>query len=207
MSKQKSNKKFKLNPIAVAALVLCALVAVYCVTTAWITGSAPLNPIRFAQLQDFTYNIEVSKDSGASFSTQTEVLTYKSSELSDLNNLQVRIQQVGSGVAYIRVRISHEWLVTESDGSTTRLQGGQHLPFVLADGVYDNRDVDGYIYIPTILSDGETYSIIEGFDSASVDFSPLAERSDVQLNIDIQVGAVQFNRYRQIWGVDHLPWR
>ncbi|MBQ8027603.1 MAG: hypothetical protein IJ261_05750, partial [Clostridia bacterium] len=57
-SKEKKNKKFRLNPLAIVALVICALAVVYTATTAWLTGE-PLNPIRFTTLEDFDYKLNV----------------------------------------------------------------------------------------------------------------------------------------------------
>lgn len=207
MSKVKTNKKFRLNPIVVVALVLCALIAVYCGTTAWITGGAPVNPLRFVQLQDFDYVVEYSTDS-VNWSPVNGTIDFDYSEMSSLKNLQVRIKQVGNGVAFARVRIIHEWTTENNEGNTVRLQSQQNLPFIIdTSEFYDNRAVDGYVYHVGDFEENIYYSVIKGFDVASFDSSALSAYTDLTLTINITVDAVQFNRYQQFWGIENLPWR
>lgn len=214
MSKTKSTKKYKLNPLAVVALVLCALIAVYCGTTAWLTSGTPLNPLRLTSLQDFVYSIEVSTNGGENWAPQSGVLEFKVDSNGNLVNkndntkkvsdYSFRAVQEGNGVAFTRVRISQEWV--KSDG--TRLQGEYNLPFELAtnDKLFDNRFNDGFVYYKgafPLSNDGVV--IFSGFDTANFDTSAIP--ADVTLRIDVTVDAVQFNRYQQFWGIDALPWR
>lgn len=212
MSKTKSTKKHKLNPLAVVALVLCALIAVYCGTTAWLTSGTPLNPLRLTSLQDFVYNIYVKTSSDTDWSLQTAPLEFtlnNSGELvtssgKKLSDYSFKAVQTGNGVAFTRVRISQEWIA--SDG--TRLQGEYNLPFIVAesDKLFDNRFNDGYVYYKgafPLSNDGVV--VFSGFDTANFDTSAIP--SDVTLRIDVTVDAVQFNRYQQFWGIDALPWR
>lgn len=211
MSKTKQNKKFKLNPIAVAVLVLCALVAVYCGTTAWITSGAPVNPLRLVQLQDFDYVIEYSTDSATSWQTDDDgVIELSYTDISSLESFRVRVTQKGSGVAFARIKLTHEWKIMQDDGSTieTRLQSEQNLPFTVnKTAFYDNRDVDGYIYHKGDFDEDEPYIAVTGFDSSAFDSSALSSYSNLKLTVNVRVDAVQFNRYSQIWGIDELPWR
>ncbi|MBR2956639.1 MAG: hypothetical protein IKL41_05995 [Clostridia bacterium] len=204
MSKTKSTKKYKLNPLAVVALVLCALIAVYCGTTAWLTSGVPLNPLRLTSLQDFVYSIEVSTNGGETWAPKSEVLTFAKEDIGNLANVCFRVKQAGNGVAFTRVRISQEWVT--SDGK--RLQGEYNLPFIVAenDKLFDNRFTDGFVYYKGAfpISD-EGVEIFSGFDFANFDTSAIP--SGVTLRIDVTVDAVQFNRYQQFWGIDALPWR
>lgn len=212
MSKTKSTKKYKLNPLAVVALVLCALIAVYCGTTAWLTSGAPLNPLRLTSLEDFVYNIYVKTPSDTDWSQQTEPLEFTlntSGELvtssgKKLSDYSFKAVQSGNGVAFTRVRISQEWV--KADG--TRLQGEYNLPFIVAENnkLFDNRFNDGFVYYAGAfpLSD-DGVEVFSGFDTSNFDTSAIP--SDVTLRIDITVDAVQFNRYQQFWGIDTLPWR
>ncbi len=201
MSKKANKKNKKLNPVAIAALVLCALIVVYCGTTAWITGGTPLNPARFIQLQDFDYAIAVT---GATVN-QGEGIVFNEDNISSISDVRVGITQKGNGVAYMRVKISQEWLLT--DGS--RLQSELNLPFELSDDFYDNRSVDGYIYYKGTMVPGQEYQLITGFDEASFDATAFDNDAykGLQLKVDVLVDAVQFNRYEAIWGLDSLPWR
>ena len=204
MSESRKTKKFKLNPFVVIALVLCAVIALYCGTTAWITSGAPVNPLRFLQLQDFEYTIEVSTDNGATWSEETDAITFSADEINNLQNIQVRITQNGNGIAFARVRMSHEWKL--ADGS--RLQSELNLPFLVnEEDFYDNRDADGYVYFMGDYPIGEAQVVFSGFDATSFDPSAVTAYDGVTLSLDVTVDAVQFNRYEQLWGIDTLPWR
>ncbi len=217
MSKKntKQNKKRRLNPLVIVALVICALAVIYSATTAWLTSSIP-NPIRFTQLEDFDYQMNVYFDGGnvvvSNFDCDSESIDPISVNYSDpsaanyVGKLRVEIKQTGSGVAYTRVRVSHEWL----NSVTGRLQGDSYLPFTVnTEEFVDKRDSDGYIYFDgTMPANGDYMSVINGFDSAAFDASTVSSLSgETQLLINVSVDAVQFNRYQQIWGMDTIPWR
>ncbi len=228
MSKKntKQNKKFKLNPFAVVALVICALAVIYTATTAWLTGE-PLNPIRFTTLQDFDYKMNVyflqdngdkvyvirdSVDQGVYASSSGAILLdYSDSSAENYaGRLRAEIKQIGNGVAFSRVRISHELLYTPSEGADpTRLQGDPNLPYTINAGEFsDNRMSDGYLYHKGILDEGDGYiEVIQGFDGANFDTSGIsALNGTVELSVNITVDAVQFNRYQQFWGMSSRPW-
>lgn len=196
MAKSQKTKKFKLNPLAVVALVLCALIAVYCGTTAWLSGGAPVNPIRFFALEDFEYSISVNGSTDS-----TGVVTFNKDSIADLGNLEVSITQAGSGIAYTRVRITHEW--KDKDGN--RLQSSSELPLIINEeaGLFDNTASDGYIYYEGVFPVNEAVEIISGVDMTSLDTSSMG---DATLSVNVTVDAVQFNRYQQLWKIDELPW-
>ncbi|MBQ3498379.1 MAG: hypothetical protein IJA87_04535 [Clostridia bacterium] len=228
MSKKavKNNKKFKLNPFAVVALVICALAVIYTATTAWLTGE-PLNPIRFTTLEDFDYKMNVyflqddgtkiyviqdSEDKGVYTSLSGAIeLNYSDSAAPNyVSRLRAEIKQLGNGVAFSRVRVSHEWLYIPS-GSTeeTRLQGDVNLPYTINNDEFaDSRMTDGYLYHKGILDEGDGYiEVINGFDVANFDASAITALSgSVELSVNVTVDAVQFNRYQQFWGMTSRPW-
>lgn len=205
----KQNKKFRLNPFAAVALAVCALVVVYTATTAWLTGE-PINPISFTKLDDFNYETRVYflQDDG----TEVEVTSGSAVEVdySDptaqnyVSKLRVEVKHIGDGVAFSRVRVSHEWLA--EDGG--RLQGDAYLPFkVNSDEFTDARDTDGYIYHKGALNESDgTVNVIDSFDVASFDHSAVISLGNVKLFVNVSVDAVQFNRYKQIWGINSRPW-
>ncbi|MBQ3602294.1 MAG: hypothetical protein IJA02_00475 [Clostridia bacterium] len=213
MSKTKTTKKFKLNPLAIVALVLCALVAVYCGTTAWITSGAPINPWHLTQLDDFHFTVTPSSSNGV----LTYTFTKNNVDISQLSGLSFTVEKTGNGVPFVRFRVSHEWTAVDANGDTVRLQGEYNLPFKLGtDGkLYDNRSADGFVYYAGSFPTGEDekVEVFSGFDTASFDMSAISVALDagtyqsVTLKIDFTVDAVQFNRYRQVWGMNTLPWR
>lgn len=217
MSKKntKQNKKRRLNPFVIVALVLCALVVIYSSTTAWLTNSIP-NPIRFTQLEDFNYQVKIYFEGGETVATDFDVdsaainpieVNYTDSSAANyVGKLRVEIRQLGSGVAYSRVRVSHEWINSVSG----RLQSDSYLPYTLnTDSFVDKRDSDGYAYFDGSMSESDGYvAVISGFDSAKFDSSNVSALSGTtQLLINVSVDAVQFNRYQQIWGMNTIPWR
>ena len=233
MSKKtvKKNKKFKLNPFAVVALVVCAVAVIYTATTAWLTGE-PLNPIRFTTLQDFDYKMNVyflqddgtkvyviqdSVDKGGyTSSTGAIKLDYTNSSAPNyVSKLRAEIKQLGNGVSFSRVKVSHEWLHTlpkenpEQKPVETRLQGDVNLPYTInTDEFVDKRMSDGYIYHEGALEEGDGYvEVINGFDGANFDASAISALSGtVELSLNITVDAVQFNRCQQFWGTGSRPW-
>ncbi len=206
MSKTKKTKKFKLNPIAIIALVLCAVVAVYCGTTAWITSGAPINPLRFVQLQDFDYVVEYSTDS-STWTVINGTVDLDYDDVSSLENIKIRVTQNGSGVAFARLRLVHEWKITNGN-TVSRLQSEQNLPFKINSAeFYDNRSADGFVYHIGDFDENEPSVVVDGFDSSSFDDSALSSYSNLTLTLNVTVDAVQFNRYSQIWKIDALPWR
>ena len=210
----KQNKKRRFNPIVIVALVICALAVIYSATTAWLTSSIP-NPIRFTKLEDFDYQMNVYFEGGdtvvTDFDCYSAAINPISVNYTDPNasnyvgKLRVEIKQVGSGVAYTRVRVTHEWI----NSSSGRLQGDSYLPYTVADNFVDKRDSDGYVYFNgTMPANSEYISVIDGFDSAAFDASTVSSlRGETNLLINVSVDAVQFNRYQQIWGMDTIPWR
>lgn len=211
----KKSNKFRLKPISVIALVLCAVIAVYCGTTAWLTGTV-LSPVRYASLEDFTYNTSVSFSSAAIIEddvptasgigyidsvTKSIIVSTNPADTNYVGNLRFSIRQVGSGVAFVRVKITHEWYNTTQH---YRVQDNLNLPFeITEDDFADKREADGYIYSKGAFKPGRAYAVVSGFDAADFDTSGSA---DYQLRINITVDAVQFNRYQQLWGMSKRPW-
>ena len=216
----KHNKKRRLNPLVFVALVICALAVIYSATGAWLTNSIP-NPIRFTTLEDFDYQMNVyfvGEDNITPAKMVAENYNCKSGALDpievDFSNpsatdyvgkLRVAIKQVGSGVAYTRVRISHEWVNSISG----RLQGDSYLPYTVAGSFVDKRDSDSYVYFNGAMPANGDYTVVfNNFDAASFDVSTVSALSgETKLLINVSVDAVQFNRYQQIWGMDTIPWR
>ena len=220
----KKIKNRKLNPLAVIALAICALAVIYSATTAWLTGE-PLNPIRFTTLEDFEYSMNVYflqddgsktyvvQDFKAGDASSVGAISLDFSDASAENyisKLRVEVKQYGDGVAFSRVKISHEYLYT-APGATepTRLQGVSYLPYTInTDEYMDQRDSDGYIYHIGVMSENDGYLVVvNGFDSANFDASSISGLSGtVELSLNVSVDAVQFNRYQQFWGISSRPW-
>ena len=97
--------------------------------------------------------------------------------------------------------MSVQW--TMPDGTVTQ---NTVLPYSFSDNWYDNRSNDYYVYC---TQDSELFnsydkSIITGFDSKKFEASTLTETATPKIAITAE--SVQINRYKQIWGIDSLPW-
>lgn len=214
----KKSNKFRLKPIAVAALVLCAVIAVYCGTTAWLTGTV-LSPVRYAAIEDFNYTVSVSflstaiiqddvpTAAGSSYIdslTNSIIVSTNPTDPNYVGNLRFSIKQTGSGVAFVRVKLTHEWYHTV-DGY--RVQDNLNLPFIISEEneerFADKREADGYIYSVGALKPDTDYTVIDSFDAADFDTSG---SEGFRLGVNITVDAVQFNRYQQLWNMSMRPW-
>ena len=122
----------------------------------------------------------------------------------------MEIKQLGSGVAFSRVKVSHEWLHTPSEGAEqTRLQGDVNLPYTInLDKFTDKHMSDGYLYHKGVLDEDDGYiEVVQGFDGANFDASAIsALNGTVELSVNVTVDAVQFNRCQQFWGTGTRPW-
>ncbi len=209
-----ASRKLKKPLIAVLA-ALAVIVAVYSLTTAWITGT-PINPIRFMNLDDFSAEQDVYFFNG---SVRTEITGYQdtngaitvslnSADTNYIGNLRANVNFSGSGIAFMRVKMLAEW----SSGASV-MQADTALPFVIDDDAdtgntnkwYDNRENDYCVYYTSAPS-ASTISVIRGFDADGLDMETLSSMS-LTVKLAFRVDAVQFNRYKQIWEMDSLPWR
>lgn len=122
-----------------------------------------------------------------------------------INNFRVNINYTGDGAAYLRVKMVHEYSV---NGVST--QHPANVPYATAADWYDNRGNDYCYYYEKEVdadSNGEikTLNFITGLDDKNGEFANLAD--NVVIKVAVETDMVQINRYPQIWGIDHLPWK
>ncbi|WP_130861033.1 hypothetical protein [Bacilliculturomica massiliensis] len=137
-----------------------------------------------------------------------------------LGDLKYVVNYEGISPALVRVRILEQWVDRKTDSildapfTSYRIQG---------DGWYDNRANDYCYYYKTpvgpslVTSAAVTVSgsaavgvkaqkqqlvLFDGVDMDSVQGSD----ANTEFTLIIQVEAVQPNRYRQFWNMEHLPW-
>lgn len=134
-----------------------------------------------------------------------------------IENLRTDVKYAGYGVGLIRVKVVEEW--SQTSGSTkTVLPYTINMPYTI-DSPYgastgnqkqwfDNRENDHCFYyatpVYTATSSTVTIPLITDFDANEIDLGAIA--SSAELNIAIEVDAVQVNRYPQYWGINALPW-
>lgn len=120
-----------------------------------------------------------------------------------IGKLKVIVKRSGSACC-LRVKTAFEWQL--ADGSVSSFT--TNIPFVFNDDWYDNRSTDYCVYYKGEDSSGkataETLYLIKSFDESKFDVSGIASGTSVK--VLIEVDAVQFNRYPQLWKIDKLPW-
>lgn len=120
-----------------------------------------------------------------------------------IGKLRVTVRRSGSACC-LRVKTAFEW--QSSDGAVA--QFSTNIPYIFGDEWYDNRSVDYRVYYMGGDRSGkavnEAFSLINGFDESKFDASGFEEGASVK--VLVEVDAVQFNRYPQLWNIEKLPW-
>lgn len=198
-------KKIKIKYIAVS--VICIIFsALIGVTMAKYIFSKDGTPV--TELGDFTitYSItpsDITKDS----EEQTYTMTYE-----EYKNFTLDVKYTGKGSAFMRVRVVEELYGENDDGDLEKI-----VPSTLSEytfgvdptdtesgGVFDNRSVDGYMYIKklfTVDDNGQIFHIITKSQKDQTHDDIEAKTVKIHITID----TVQFNRYRELWNIDSLP--
>lgn len=132
------------------------------------------------------------------------VLSLNKDDDNYIGKLRVTVSRSGAKCC-LRVRMGLEWQL--ADGTVA--QYSTNVPYIFYDKWYDNRSVDYCVYYQgDDLSGKATYddrSLIKGFDESKFDVSGFED--GVTVKALIEVDAVQFNRYPQLWNIDKLPWK
>lgn len=136
-----------------------------------------------------------------------------------LGKLKYKVSYEGISPAYIRVRILEQWV----DNKTDTILDAPFTDYQLqGDQWYDNRANDYCYYLkepagPTVVTSSALTTsgspigistekreivLFDGVDMSGVQGSD----SSTKLTLIIQVEAVQPNRYREFWNMEHLPW-
>ena len=223
MNKKKDDgrKKFRLRPWIIAALAVLLVVAVYSGTSAWLTGSV-ISFTRFAKIEDFEFSVTATLVDPTNGTVSTPaideftgayLLSTQPGDSNYIGNLRVSIRQDGAGVAFVRVKLTHDFRSTSVTGSSvdtvTHFPGNVGLPYVVNNSFADKTGEDAYYYYRGAFpADSEVNFINSGFSSSDFDYSAdvLTSGTNTRLLVNISVDAVQFNRVTQIWGTTRRPW-
>lgn len=192
----------------IAAVIICAVavLAIVAGSLAWYTSTNSLSVA--GNLLGFkTYaSVSFEDQNGKMHTAQTDenglyTMSLNPSDLNYIGNLRVFVIHKGYAKSYVRVKLSVQW--TMPDGTVTQ---NTVLPYSFDDNWYDNRSSDYYVYCTQDSGLFNSYdkSIITGFDSEKFESLTLTETATPKIAITAE--SVQINRYRQIWGIDSLPW-
>lgn len=118
-----------------------------------------------------------------------------------IGNFRLNVIQKGHAQYYVRVKMNVQW--TMPDGTVAQ---NITLPFRFDEKWFDNRAEDYCVYYTetTGLFENFDKSIITGFDEAEFVKSSLTESAVPKISVTVE--SVQINRYKQVWGIDKLPW-
>ncbi len=122
-----------------------------------------------------------------------------------IGKFRVNVKYKGDGAAYLRVKMVHEYSV---NGVST--QHPANVPYKTSEDWYDNRGNDYcYYYKNEVDADDNTsentLNFITGLNDTNGEISDIAD--GVVIKVAVETDMVQINRYPQIWGIDHLPWK
>ncbi len=197
------DKKFRL-----ITMLLVTVVIVTGFSFAWFIGRTEYD--RILSLSNFQAEPVCSFEGSATIDSQYKdgkliILSTDPEAPNYIGNFRVDVKYKGDGAAYLRVKMVHEYSV--NDVST---QHPANVPYATSDDWYDNRGNDYcYYYKNEVDADDNTsertLKFITGLNDTAGDISSIAD--GVVIKVAVETDMVQINRYPQIWGIDHLPWK
>lgn len=125
------------------------------------------------------------------------------------NTLELDSVYTGEGRCYYRVKIIESWIMV--DGANSTIIPHSLSEYDLNSNFYDNRSYDGWIYCKEAIdgdSDDELKSLnVLSVSSGGIDAPDLLDDdASNYVEIAVEVEAVQWNRAKEIWGLNKLPW-
>lgn len=204
MSKKISRKAL------VAIVAIIAVIAVVGSTLAWfVTQSSVMQKYSISGI-DASAEVTFSANGSAVNADKYKdgdglyLLSLNAADENYIGNFRVTVNHSGSKCC-LRVKTVYEW--TLADGTVSQYTA--QIPYIFGENWYDNRSADYCVYYQGNDLSGKlsesTVSLISGFDDAAFDAS--AFESGTSVRALIEVDAVQFNRYPQIWNIEKLPWK
>lgn len=197
------DKKFRL-----ITMLLVTVIIVTGFSFAWFIGRTEYN--RILSLSNFQAEPICSFEGADSIDSQYKdgnliILSTEPEAPNYIGNFRVNVKYKGDGAAYLRVKMVHEYSV---NGVST--QHPAKVPYATSDDWYDNRGNDYcYYYKNEVDADDntseKTLEFITGLNDTEGDISGVAD--GVVIKVAVETDMVQINRYPQIWGIDHLPWK
>ena len=197
------DKKFRL-----ITMLLVTVIIVTGFSFAWFIGRTEYN--RILSLSNFQAEPICSFEGADSIDSQYKdgnliILSTEPEAPNYIGNFRVNVKYKGDGAAYLRVKMVHEYSV---NGVST--QHPANVPYATSADWYDNRGNDYcYYYKKEVDADDntseKTLEFITGLNDTEGDISGVAD--GVVIKVAVETDMVQINRYPQIWGIDHLPWK
>ena len=197
------DKKFRL-----ITMLLVTVIIVTGFSFAWFIGRTEYN--RILSLSNFQAEPICSFEGADSIDSQYKdgnliILSTEPEAPNYIGKFRVNVKYKGDGAAYLRVKMVHEYSV---NGVST--QHPANVPYATSADWYDNRGNDYcYYYKNEVDADDntseKTLEFITGLNDTEGDISGVAD--GVVIKVAVETDMVQINRYPQIWGIDHLPWK
>ena len=203
------NKKFRL-----IAVMLVTVLIVAGFSYAWFI-------MRTTDLTDFPFfvsNFQAEAEctlAGADISDYTDEnglieLSVIENDKNYIGNFRVKVNYVGDGAGYLRVKMVHKFT---TGGTDEAVQHPALVPYSVAtEEWYDHRSNDYcYYYMDKLDADsnenGSSIDLITGLEDGSDETIEGFRDADVHIKVAVEADMVQINRYPQIWGISNLPWK
>lgn len=219
---EKANRHTKLSQKKVF-LIACSCVLLISVVLTW--SSYTQSKYRYShdqdgsdELQTFYAAATIFDDSNNEIPIIEEVVNgrtkrYFQIPADDFDNLNVVLKYKGEAKNYLRMRIDISWLRTNQDDATKYDLILHELPtyeWANPDEMYDNREIDNWIYFKEPLGeDNEEHTIsVINLTHAHEDVHDPVEVGDKAdyARIYITLDCVQYNRATELWNLAKLPW-
>lgn len=162
-------------------------------------------------LADFNVNFTLS------YGSEPDIHSYSAEDLvqsngllrmsiNDYSTMKLTINHNGQGWSYLRFKVVESWQHTDSNGKDI-ITPKELSTYTLDETMYDNRDIDGYIYCKSILKDEQSIQAITKCVSGNdaVDLLSSADASQF-VDVSVEIEAVQWNQAQEVWGLTSLPW-
>ena len=219
MRKVESNEVKKKRAIveAIVTLVcLCMLIGFFTVHYTVARYSDGISNTQTAELKDFDVDFQLRYNDGVEHTVTASDLSASHGILRltvpQYETLQLDTIYTGEGKCYYRFRITESWL--HKNGSDEDMLTPHSLSDygLDTDVFYDNRSYDGYIYCKTAMTGSSAtdtittnaiMTCIPGIDAP--DLLDDGDRSTL-VDIAVEIQGVQWNRAKEVWGLDKLPW-
>lgn len=122
--------------------------------------------------------------------------------LEEYSTLSVDVDYTGGGKCYYRFKMDESWQHHDNTLDKDVLTDVQPSTYHLAEGNFDNRDFDGYIYSINPLKDtSRSFTLIESVEKGADAADLIDKINDASQFVDITftMESVQWNRASEVW--------
>lgn len=220
---EKTNSSVKLTQKR-AFLIVCSFALIISIALTWISYTNSKYRYSHGQdgsneLQTFYAAVKIYDKLNNELPITEEVVNGKTKRYyqipaDDFEDLNISLTYKGEAKNYVRMRMDISWLrVNQYDSSTYDLILHELPTYEWGDpdAIYDNREIDNWIYFTNALGENneeKTISVIN-LTHAHRDVQDPVEVGDKAdyARIYVTLDCVQYNRATELWHLAKLPWK